>query len=102
MAKIVRFTAVTLITRQIIGFLPELVKGAVAWVSSPAWRVSQGARPEFKHAMLFFRCNGSLGFHCCQSRDMLILFSTLARSLKKIFRGLDALNYPSTVSWNLP
>ena len=31
--------------------------------------------------MLFFRRNGPLGFHCCQLRDILILFSTLATRL---------------------
>jgi hypothetical protein len=31
--------------------------------------------------MLFFRCNGPLGFHWCQLRDMLMLFSTLATRL---------------------
>jgi hypothetical protein len=43
--------------------------------------VSHGARPELDHAMLFFRCNGPLGFHWYQSRDILILFSTLATPL---------------------
>jgi hypothetical protein len=43
--------------------------------------VGQGARPEFEHAMLLFRRNGLLGLHCCQLRDILILFSTLATRL---------------------
>ena len=83
MAKIVRLTAISLIARQIIRLLPRVILlRLIVPISPPAGRVSQGARPKFEHAMLFFfRRNGSLGFHCCQLRDILILFSTLASRL---------------------
>jgi hypothetical protein len=47
----------------------------------PNLKADRVARPEFEHLMLFLRRNGPLGFHCCQSRDILILFSTLATRL---------------------
>jgi hypothetical protein len=42
--------------------------------------VSQGARPELEHAMLFFRYfrrNGPLCFHFCQFQDLPTLLSTM-------------------------
>ena len=82
MAKIVRFIPVSLIARQVIRLLPGvLLKTLVARGPPPARRVGQGARPEFEHAMLIFRRNGLLGLHCCQLRDILVLFSTLATRL---------------------
>jgi len=82
LAKIVRFTPVSLIARQIIRLWPGvLLKSLVGRLPLPTRGVSHGARPEFEHAMLFLRCNGPLGFHWCQSRDILILFSTLAMRL---------------------
>ena len=82
MAKIVRFIPVSLTARQVIRLLPGVLpKSLVASGPPPARRVGQGARPEFEHAMLLFRRNGLLGLHCCQLRDILILFSTLATRL---------------------
>jgi len=82
LAKIVRFIPVSLIARQIVRFLPGLLRlGLLAQLAPPTGRVSQGARPEFEHAMLFFRGSGPLGLHWCQLRDILMLFSTLARRL---------------------
>ena len=71
-----------LIARQVIG----LGAGAfrlrlLAPVTLPALRADRVAWPEFEHPMLFFRRNGPLGFHCCQFRDILMLFSTLATRL---------------------
>jgi hypothetical protein len=82
LAKIVRFSPVSLIARQIIRLWPGvLLKSLAGRLPPPARRVSHGARPELEHAMLFFRCNGPLGFQWYQSRDILILFSTLATPL---------------------
>jgi hypothetical protein len=97
MTKIVRFFPVALIPRQVIRLLPGVLLASVflpsvfmrsvlmrsfrAKVSLRTRRPSRATRPEFEHAMLFFRCNGPLGFHLCQLRDMLMLFSTLATRL---------------------
>jgi hypothetical protein len=81
-AKIVRFIAISLVARQVVRLLRGVVlKRLVARVPRPAGRASQGSRPKFEHAMLFLRRDGLLGFHCCQLRDILVLFSTLARCL---------------------
>src|SRR6202048_1713781 len=66
LAKIVRLIPVSLIARQVT---PRVLLSLVAQVPPPTRRVSQGAWPEFEHAMLFFRGNGPLGFHCCQLRE---------------------------------
>jgi hypothetical protein len=86
--KIIRFVPVSRIARQIVGLLPGvLLLSLLARVSpltkvSPLTRrMSQGARPEFEHAMLICRRCGLLGLHCCQLRDILISLSTLATRL---------------------
>ncbi len=82
MAKIVRFIAVSIVARQVVRLLRGVVlTRLVTDVPQPTRRASQGARPEFEHAMLLLRRDGLLGFHWCQLRDILILFSTLARGL---------------------
>jgi hypothetical protein len=82
MAKIVRFIAVSLVAREVVRLLRGgVLSRLVAQVPQPAGRASQGARPEFEHAVLLFRRDGLLVFHWCQLRDILILFSTLARCL---------------------
>jgi len=79
LAKIVRFIPVSLIARQIVRFLPGVLR--LGLLAPPTRRVSQGARPEFEHAMLFLRGSRPQGLHWRQLRDILILFSTLARRL---------------------
>jgi len=83
MAKIVRFFPVALIARQIVR--RAMLLNRVAQVPALTRR-SQGSRPELKHAVLPIRRdrrrnNGPLGFHWCQLRDILNLFSTLATRL---------------------
>ena len=81
-AKIVRFAAVPFIARQIVRLLPDVLRWSVAARVSPLARwMRQRARPEFEHAMLFFRRNRLLDFHCCQLRYIVVLFSTLAMRL---------------------
>jgi hypothetical protein len=82
MAKIVRLIPVSLIARQVIRLLLDiLLLKCLAQAFPLTWRVSRGARPEFEHAMLFFRLDGPLDFHWCQLRDILMLFSTLVGRL---------------------
>ena len=82
MAKVVRFIPGAVITRQVIRL------GTNGFRLSPPMRVTlptrgadRVARPELEHPMLLLRRNGPLGFHCCRSRDILMLFSTLATCL---------------------
>jgi len=84
MAKIVRFFPVALIARQIVRLAMFLNK--VAQDPALTRRRSQGSRPELEDAVLPIRRgrsrnNGPLGFHWCQLRDILNLFSTLATRL---------------------
>ena len=79
MAKIIRFVPGLFMVRPIVrsGIFP---RRRLARVCPPTRRMSQGARPEFEHAVLFVRRHGLLGVHCCQLRVVLTLFSTPARS----------------------
>jgi hypothetical protein len=82
MAKVVRLIAGAFIARQVIRFGTGVFRlGLPARVALPALRAERTAWPEFEHAMLLLRRNGPLGFHCCRSRDILMLFSTLATCL---------------------
>ena len=83
MAKIVRFFPVAFIARQIVR--RAMFLNGVALVPALGRR-SQGSRTKLKHAVLPIRRdrrrnNGPLGFHWCQLRDILNLFSTLATRL---------------------
>jgi len=82
MAKVVRFIAGAFIARQIIRFGTNGFRLSLpARVTLPTRRADRVARPELEHPMLLLRRNGPLGFHCCRSRDILMLFSTLATCL---------------------
>lgn len=82
MAKIVRLIPGAFIARQVVGLgIGGCRLNLPARVALPNLKADRVARPEFEHLMLFLRRNGPLGFHCCQSRDILILFSTLATRL---------------------
>jgi hypothetical protein len=81
LTKIVRLISVPFVARQVVLWLSLLRLSRLTQLSPPTRRLKRGARPEFEHAVLFFRRNGPLGFHCCQLRDILILFSTLATRL---------------------
>src|ERR1700729_1873737 len=102
MAEIVRFVPVALIARQIIRLLPVVLglsvrakdrsahdfsaegrsaEGLSARACPLTRRMGRGARPELEHPMLVLRRYGPLGFHCCQLRDILTVFSTLAARL---------------------
>ncbi len=82
LAKVVRFIPGAFIARQVVrlgtGVFRLSLPTRVTLSTRGADRV---ARPELEHPMLVLRRNGPLGFHCCQSRDILILFSTLATRL---------------------
>src|SRR5712675_1436113 len=79
MTKVVGLFPISLVARQIIRFLPGVrLPDLVAPLSRLTRRVNRGARPKFEHAVFVFRDNGPLGFHWCQFRDNLLLFSTLA------------------------
>src|SRR3954471_1977355 len=81
-AKVVRFVPLSLIARQIIRLVRSVVpRSLAAGVFWPAWRVSQGARPEFHHAVLFFGRDGLLGFHWSQLRSITDIISTIVRRL---------------------
>jgi hypothetical protein len=71
LAKVVRFISRLLVTRQVVrvfrSVLPERV---VAFVTPPVRRMSCSARPKPEHAVLFFRRDGLLVFHCCQLRHI--------------------------------
>lgn len=78
MAKVVGFILGVLIARQVVGLGTGNFRLSLpALVILPTQRTERVAWPEFEHPMLFLRRNGPLGFHCCQSRDILILSSTL-------------------------
>ena len=82
MAKVVRFIPGVFIARQVIGLGAGVFRLSLpARVTLPTLRADRVAWPEFEHPMLFFRRYGPLGFHCCQSREILILSSTLATRL---------------------
>ena len=82
MAKVVRFIPGAFIARKVIGLGKGVLRLCLpARVTLPTLRAERVAWPEFEHPMLFLRRNGPLGLHCCQSRDILILFSTLATHL---------------------
>ena len=82
MAKVVRFVPGTFVARQVIGLgRGDFRLSLPALVSLPAQRADRVARPEFEYPMLVIRRNGPLGFHCCQSREILILSSTLVTRL---------------------
>jgi hypothetical protein len=81
MAKIVRLIAGALIARQVVRLRLRVLLLLPAQLRPLARPMDQGARPELEHAVLFLRRNGLLGFHCCQFRDILILFSTPAARL---------------------
>src|SRR6185437_14943105 len=82
MAKVVRLIPGTLIARQVVGLgIGAFRLNLPARVALPTLKADRVARPEFEHLMLLLRRTGPLGFHCCQSRDILILFSTLAMPL---------------------
>jgi hypothetical protein len=82
MAKVVRFILGAFIARQVVGLGTGVFRLSLpARVTLPTLRADRVAWPEFEHPMLFLRRNGPLGFHCCQSRDILILLSTLATHL---------------------
>jgi hypothetical protein len=82
MAEVVRFIPGAFIARQVIGFGAGVFRLSLpARVTLPTLRADRVAWPKFEHPMLFFRRNGPLGLHCCRSRDILILFSTLATHL---------------------
>ena len=104
MAKVVRFILGAFIARQVIGLGTGVFRLSLpARVTLPTLRADRVAWPELEHPMLFLRRNGPLGFHCCQSRDILILLSTLATHLTdNVGNGADMTIYPSRVSWNLP
>jgi hypothetical protein len=67
-AKIVRLLPRTFVARQIerLG-LAILMLRLDPQIGPLRGRLKRAARPEWKHAMLFFRCNGLLGFHWCRS-----------------------------------
>ena len=79
---------------KIVGLIPGLlVTRQIAWLSlcvvtrtllriSPLRRSRRGARPEFKHAVLFLGRDGLLGIHCFQLRYALI-FSTPSYGAQK-------------------
>jgi hypothetical protein len=132
MAEIVRFIPLALIARQIVrllqGVFPlsmpaktpsaqELSARATRELStqdlstracSLTRREGLGARAEFEHAVLFLRRYGPLGFHCCQLRGILTLFSTPAARLAenvdmpRMRKSIPPKIYPSIVSWNRP
>ena len=82
MAKVVRFIPGAFIAREVIGLGTGIFRLSLpARVTLPTLRADRVAWPEFEHPTLFLRRNGPLGFHCCRSRDILILFSTLATRL---------------------
>jgi hypothetical protein len=82
MAKVVRFIAGAFIARQIIRFGTNGFRLSLpARETLPTRRADRVARPELEHPMLVLRRYGPLGFHCCRSRDILILSSTLATCL---------------------
>ncbi len=82
MAKVVRFIPGAFIARQVIGLGTGVFRLSLPTrVTLPTRRADRVARPELEHPMLFLRRNGPLGFHCCQSRDILMLSSTLATRL---------------------
>jgi hypothetical protein len=88
MTEVVRFIPGPFIARQVVRLGARAVRlGLSARVTLPARRADRVARPELEHPMLFFRRNGPLGFHCCQSRDILILSSTLATPLTENVGG---------------
>jgi hypothetical protein len=75
MAKVVRFIPGAFIARQVIGLGTGVFRLCLpARVTLPTLRADRVAWPEFEHPMLFLRRYGPLGFHCCQSRDILIAF----------------------------
>ncbi len=83
-AKIVRLFPGALIARQIVRLAMFLNR--VVQYPALTRRRSHGSRPELEHAVLPVRRdrsrnNGPLGFHWCQLRDILNLFSTLAARL---------------------
>src|SRR5258707_8893854 len=103
MAKIVRFFAGEFIARQIVRLAARVLLPNRVAEGPPARGLRQGARPELEHAVLFFRCNGPLGFHCWQFREILTLFSMAhARLAENVDMGRMRYTYPSKVSWNLP
>ena len=55
------------LVREMTFFLPRLR----VQVLSPARRQSRVTRPKLQHAVLFFRRDGPLVFHCCQLRESL-------------------------------
>src|SRR6266478_1830358 len=55
LAKIVRLIPVSLIARQVVRLTLRVLLRLAARIPPPTRRVGQGARPEFEHAMLFFR-----------------------------------------------
>jgi hypothetical protein len=82
MTKVVRFILGAFIARQVVGLGTDVFRLSLpARVNLPTLRADRVAWPEFEHPMLFFRRYGPLGLHCCRSRDILILFSTLATHL---------------------
>jgi hypothetical protein len=48
---------------------------------APARGLGRGTRPELEHDVLIIRGKGPLGFHCCQSGRVVIIFSMLAELL---------------------
>ena len=82
LTKIVGLIPGLLVARLIARLALCLVtKTLLAWI--PAFRWSRrGARPEFKHPVLFFGRDGLLGIHCFQLRYHLI-FSTPAYGAQK-------------------
>jgi hypothetical protein len=67
-AEIVRLLPRTFVTRQIERLtLAVLMLRLGPHIGRSRGRMKRAARPEWKHAMLFFRCNGLLGFHWCRS-----------------------------------
>jgi hypothetical protein len=68
MAKVVRLVSSLLVRRQIVRFrICALTERLLAQIAS-VWRTRHGARPEFKHPVLFLGRDGLLGIHCFQLR----------------------------------
>ena len=105
MAKIVRFFPGPLVARQVIRLVSDiLLESRLARIAQPSRRARRGARPELEHAVLFFRRDGPLGFHCCQLRDHpdLCLARPHVRLTENVDTAGDAASYASKVSWNRP
>jgi hypothetical protein len=82
MAKVVRLIPGAVIARQVIRLRTSGFRLSPPMrVTLPTRGADRVARPELEHPMLLLRRNGPLGLHCCRSRDILMLSSTLATHL---------------------